>query len=361
MDEHGDHRERTRRLEALTEQFLLLEARDDEARAYAELENEEGGQPVAPACERRPLFTRVRARTRLLPAGVAIVVVIVALVLVALQLRGTSGALAEPNQAAVAAERARTFAFDTLSELRFGKRLSSASTAMGEVDLVGSGGFKVRVQTGPGAGFERVAFPTAVYFRGIGRQGARAWLGAHLSPAATITAHTPSGGGLGDPLALLAILASSHHARFLGQQIVDGQLTRHYTLQLALGAFLPASSRLSAAAKSIPVEIQVWQDRSQRLVRAVRAFDIGGPRDELLTVQTDFTRYGKPTALSAPVDVPLVGSQRLGSTADDPLGASVLSALTFGTEHGATPAGEPASVPVAPGSFRPSAGSRTAH
>jgi hypothetical protein len=223
--------------------------------------------------------------------------------------------------------------------------VGTVSTAKGEVDLVRPGAFKVRVQSGLGVGFERVVFPTAVYFRGIGRHGARAWLGAHLAPAATISVHASSGGGLGDPLGLLAILARSHHAQFLGEQVIDGQLTRHYTLEETLGAFLPAKSRVSPSVRSIPVEIDVWQDRLQRLVRAVRGFDIGGSRHEELVVQTDFTRYGKPTAIHAPAGVALVGSQRLNPLADDPLGASVLDAITFGTEHSATAVPTRAQVP----------------
>jgi hypothetical protein len=264
-------------------------------------------------------------------------IVAAVLVIVLLELRGTQKALADPSQAAAAAEHARTFAFTSRSELRTASHPSVVSTTSGEVDLAGSGAFKVQVTTGRGVGFERIVFPKAVYARVVGARGARSWIGAHLSPPATITAYAGSAGGLGDPLKLMAALRRSGHTRSWDSEVVDHQHTRHYTLTLALGALLPSQAGVSAAVRAIPVKIGIWQAHDQRLVRAVRAFEIGGPRHQQLTIQTDFVNYGKPTAIHAPPGVPLTGSQALNPTADDPLGASLLGALAAGTGRSATP------------------------
>jgi len=106
---------------------------------------------------------------------------------------------------------------------------------------------------------------------------------------------------------------------------------------LTVGAFLAAEGQpAKPAIASIPVTVDVWQERANRVLRAVRSFRLRAGDGEQLVVQTDFSRYGQPTAIDAPAGVALVGSQRLSPLADDPLGASVLNAITFGTEHGAT-------------------------
>jgi hypothetical protein len=281
-------------------------------------------------------------------------VVIVVAVLAFSQLRGAPRAFADPTRAAAAAEQAGSFTFETTSKLFVGSRLSRTSTVGGEIDLAGTGSFKVHVHSG-GVGFERIVFPDRVYARGIGRHGASAWLGATLSPKVSITPYSTSGGGLGDPLGLTAVLHTHRGARDLGSKEIEGERTQHYSLTLTLGSFLPADSAVAAATRVIPVEVQVWQERLQRLVLAVRTFRIGGPNRERLVVSTHFRNYGQPTSFEAP-HTPLVGTQPLNATADDPLGASVLHALTFGTGHGGTPAAQPSvsGHPSGPGKgFRP--------
>ena len=335
VEQDDDPRARPPRLAVLTEQFLTREQAEDEALAWAQLEQEQAAQ-VAPA-PRRPGRLTGRGRRRLLPLGAAVGVVILAVVFAALQLHGTSRALADPSQAAAAAQSAGTFTFTTVSELLSGRSPSTVSRSKGEVDLAGQGAFRVRVQGGLGVGFERVVFPAAVYFRGIGRHGARAWLGAHLAPPASITVHTPSGGGFGDPLGLLAVLAKTRHAQRLGVERVRGELTQHYRLRFTLGAFLAAEGQAAQpTVASLPVTVDVWQDRENQLLRAVRTFHLPARGGEQLVVRSEFGRYGAPTAIRAPAGVTLVGSQRLSPLADDPLGASVLGTVTFGTEHTGT-------------------------
>lgn len=361
MDEQDDDpRARPPRLAVLTEQFRRREEAEDEAFAWAQLEQEQAGQAAPPPPG--PGRFRGRARRRLLPVSAAVGLVILAVVFAVLQLRGTPRALADPSQAAAAAQSAGTFTFTTVSELRFVRSPSTVSRTKGEVDLVGQGAFKVRVQSGLGVGFERVVFPRAVYFRGIGRHGARAWLGAHLVPPASITVHTPSGGGFGDPLGLLAVLAKTRHAQRVGVDRVRGELTQHYRVQLTLGAFLAAEGQAAQpTVASLPVTVDVWQDSENQLLRAVRTFHLPARSGEQLVVRSEFGRYGAPTAIRAPAGVTLVGSQRLSPLADDPLGASILGAVTFGTEHSATAL--PSPVPqrrIPPGATTEPAGGPTA-
>ena len=336
VEQDDDPRARPPRLAVLTEQFLAREQAEDEALAWAQLEQEQAAQ-VAPAPRRPGRLTGRGRRRRLLPLSAAVGVVILAVVFAALQLHGTSRALADPSQAAAAAQSAGTFSFTTVSELLSGRSPSTVSRSKGEVDLAGQGAFRVRVQGGLGVGFERVVFPAAVYFRGIGRHGARAWLGAHLAPPASITVHTPSGGGFGDPLGLLAVLAKTRHAQRLGVERVRRELTQHYRLQLTLGAFLAAEGQAAQpTVASLPVTVDVWQDTENQLLRAVRTFHLPARGGEQLVVRSEFGRYGEPTAIRAPAGVTLAGSQRLSPLADDPLGASVLGTVTFGTEHTGT-------------------------
>jgi hypothetical protein len=295
--------------------------------AAAEHEASRTGEP--------PVNRRRRRPRRLLPLGTAVAVVVIAAVLALAQLRGAPRALADPTQAAAAAEQAGTFAFESTSKLFFGSRLTRTSTVKGEINLAGTGSFKVH-----GVGFERIVFPDKVYARGIGRHGPSAWLGAWLSPKVAITPYSASGGGLGDPLGLTATLHTHGGARDIGRAEIAGESTQHYALTLTLGSFLPADSAVTAPTRAIPVEVQAWQERLKRLVLAVRTFRIGGASRERLVVETHFSGYGQPTSFEAP-HTPLHGTQPLNATADDPLGASVLHALSFGTGHSGAPATQP--------------------
>lgn len=355
MDERADPDEMPERLSALGRLFARDRSgeRDwlgdqdprDPAAIFAAAEQAMSRPP------RRP-WLRAPRRRRLLPFGGAAVAVLVAVVLAILQLRGASGALAAPNQAAAAAERARTFIFETNSRLQQNGVTGAESKTIGHVDLEGTGAFKVLVTSPAGVGFERVVLPKAVYLRPVGVRGSGAWFGAELKPPATITAHSASGGGLADPLGLLAALADSH-ASYVAEQSVDGQRTRYYRLTLNVGELLGGSVHVSPQVAAIPVRISVWQNSKQQLVRAVRVFDIGGPGAQKLTVQSDFRGYGQPATIVAPPGVHTTSKQRLNPSADDPLGASVLHALAAGTGHVATPAfgasRTPRSRPAAPG------------
>jgi len=285
-----------------------------------------------------PSRARWRPSWRIVSLGSAALVLLVAVVVLVLQLNGPSGALADPTQAAAAAQEAKRFAFETESQLYFGSQLQRNASASGEVNLTGTGSFRVHVHNG-GERFERIVLSDAVYFRGIGAHGASAWLGARLEPTVSITPYNASGGGLGDPLGLTGVLHTHPGARSLGEEPVEGTRAQHYAINLTLGAFLPAGSSASARIKSIPVEVQVWQEHRQRLLRAVRTFKIGGRKHETLVVTTRFRNYGKPTRFVVPHRTPLIGHQRLDPAVDDPLGASVLHALVFGTDHRATPVG----------------------
>ncbi len=285
----------------------------------------------------KPRRGRPRRRARLMLLGGAGLAMTAAIIVAAIALQKPSRALANPNQAAAAAERAATFAFQTRSELRAVGSAGQVSVASGEVDLAAPS-FRVRIHAvSHVSGFERIVFPDVVYVRAIGPRGPRPWLGSHLSPPAVITTREGSSGGLGDPLGLLAVLARTTHAQRLGVEHIDGELSREYRLQLTLGDFLAADGQpIPAATASTPVTVKVWQDSANRLLRAERVFELAARGGERLVVLTAFNRYGQPTAISAPAGVPVVGSQRLSPLADDPLGASLLNAITFGTEHTTT-------------------------
>jgi hypothetical protein len=302
---------------------------------FARLEEDElAAEAAAAASEIRRRAARRRRRSLVLGGAVVVVTATIGLVIAG---QRTSRALAAPNQGAAAAERAGSFAFETRSELRIAGRSGQLSLVDGEVDLLRPG-FRVRIQSGAErSGFERIVFPTAVYVRHLSRHWSRPWFGARLSPPAQITARVGSSGGLGDPLGLLAVLAKTGRAQPLGVEQIDGESSEHYRLQLTLGAFLAAERQpAQPAIASVPVTVDVWQNSANRVLRAVRTFQLRSHHGDRLVVQTDFSRYGQATAIEAPHGVALVGSQRLSPLADDPLGASVLSAITFGTEHTTT-------------------------
>jgi hypothetical protein len=326
-----------------SEEDWRLESMRELGQEFAQLEQEDLDIEEQRAAEMRRAARR--RRWRLVLGGAALVVVVA--IGVTLVVQQSPKALAAPNQAAAAAERAGMFAFQTRSELRVLGRPGQLSRVEGEVDLVRPGGFRVRIQSGAdGSGFERIVFPTAVYVRHLPSRGARHWLGVHLSPPATIT---PRAGGAGDPLGLLAVLAKTRHAQRLGVARVRGKLTQHYRVQFTLGAFLAAEGQAAQpTVASLPVTVDVWQNSENQLLRAVRTFQLPARSDEKLVVRTEFGRYGQPTAIRAPAGVPLVGSERLDPLADDPLLTSVLSAITFGTEHSAIAVPSPARQPRIP-------------
>jgi len=284
-------------------------------------------------------------RRRLLPIGAATVALTAAAIVVVSQLHSTSGALADPTKAAAAADRAGSFAFITRSELFAAGSPAALSTTHGVVSLKGSGAFKVRVMSPPGVGFERVVVSHAMYVRVVDARGERAWVGVHLKPAVRVSTEAGSSGGLGDPLSLLSGLAHSHDARRESTAIVDGRDTRHYVLTLPLDALLARGTTAPASLRSIPVRIDVWQASDQQLVRAIRTYDIGGPRHLRLTIWTDFRGYGRPAVIKVPRHTPLVGYQPPNATADDPLGESVLGSLAAGRGHSANPNAAAARVP----------------
>jgi hypothetical protein len=282
-----------------------------------------------------------RARRRPILAGAFGLLVILAAVAAPL-VHWSSRASAAPDKAAEAASRAGSFAFTTDSDLRFPGHPPALVTVVGEVD-VRHHAFRVQVIEG-GSGFERVVFPKAIYVRHLGRISARTWLGARLAPEVTIGVNTGAGGGLGDPLGLLAFLMHAHATRLPGEPVIRGQATRHYVLSSTAGALLAfdgatASPRIAA----IPMTIEVWQDHQERLQRAVRTFNI--PGRATLRVTTEFSHYGKPTKIEAPKRIPLGPPQELNPFAYDPVGAGVLSTLAVATQRPTTPSVSTAQTP----------------
>jgi hypothetical protein len=332
MDEHRhDQPGRPPQLAVLTDQLAERDADDwlapEPDGEVAQLES----PPPAPS--RRP---RLRRR-RLLPFGAAALLLVIAALVAVLQPRGTSRALADPSQAASAAASAGSFAFETDSTLRLASGPIVQSTTKGEVNVEHHGAFKVSVTSPSGVGFERIVFPEAMFVRPLGTRGAHEWFGTKLKPPAAISVHSASGGGLGDPLGLVAALARNHRSHYVGPAFVNGQHTRHYTLTLTIGQLLGPSAHVAPAVGRIRVNINVWQNSSQQLVRAGRSFIIGGPHAGRLTVTTNFYDYGGQTAINAPPGVTPIGTQRLDPTADDPVGASLLGTVAAGLGHSVTP------------------------
>jgi hypothetical protein len=271
---------------------------------------------------------RQRRTLRWRRAAIAVTgsVVLVAVVVVVIALRQPARAVADPHKAAEAALQAETFSFATRSERLVGHRARNISRSVGAVNLKHPS-FRVRV-TGPSGieGFERIVFPDRIYFRHVGPTARHSWQGARISPRATIGVRAGSGGGLGDNLGLLALLATASDVRQVGRT-----QERHYVINSTLGALISVEGEHAAPRiAALPLQVEVWQDAQNRLTRAVRVFSLRPNGSEKLRVATRFTRYGRPTAIAAPVGVALVGSQPLNPFADDPLGAQVLTALTVG-------------------------------
>ncbi|HTW41344.1 MAG TPA: hypothetical protein VMD79_03415 [Solirubrobacteraceae bacterium] len=332
MDEHRhDQPGRPPQLAVLTDQ---LAERDADDWLAAEPNGEVAQLESPPPARSR----RARLRRRgLLSIGAAVLSLAIAALVVVLQPRGTSRALADPSQAASAAESAGSFAFETESTLELAGGPIVRSTTKGEVNVEHHGAFKVSVTSPSGVGFERIVFPHAMFVRPLGTRGAGEWFGTNLRPPAAIGVHSGSGGGLGDPLGLVAALARNHRSHYVGRASVNGQHTRHYTLTLTIGQLLGPSAHVASSVGGIRVNIDVWQNSSQQLVRAVRSFIIGGPHAGRLSVTTNFYDYGGQTRISAPPGVTPTGTQRLDPTADDPVGASLLGTVAAGLGHSATP------------------------
>jgi hypothetical protein len=271
-----------------------------------------------------------------------VLLVLAGLVLAVAQLRSPSGASANPGQAAEAARRAETFSFTTRSELLDGAgQLLRATNVEGEVDLVRQA-LKASV-TGEDrrVGFERIIFPEAVFVRQLSGRASHLWIGAELQPQANITVNAGSGGGIGDVLGLLSLLKVLHPEPHVGSATIEGMPTSVYTLKTTVGGLTRVLGQpISRSLAKIPVTVKVWQERRQRLLRAVREFSLDGSGSERVRVTTNFSGYAAPSRIVRP-EVPLAGTQRLAPFANDPLGASVLGLLTAATGHTATPAGAP--------------------
>lgn len=307
MSPSGEDRSRLERFEALGDQIEAAEHLDAARRAQR--------------ARRRPRHdVRVRVAVGVL-ACLAILLVVVAL-------PGAPRARAAPDQAAAAADKAGTFSFSVRSQLLAGSAVIRESLTRGEVDLPRQAVRSTVMQRGAGAGFERIVFPSAVYVRQIAGRASRVWVASRLQPPAMIDVSAGSGGGLGDPLGLLAVLARVHSARFVGSGRIDGVAARAYTVRTTVGTLAAIEGeRLTGAPAAVPVTIDTWQDHAGRLLLAIRTFWL--PHGQRLRITSRFAHYGRPTAIARPGVIP-VGSQTLNPFADDPVGVSILAALKAG-------------------------------
>jgi hypothetical protein len=249
---------------------------------------------------------------------------------------------ADVHRSAEAAEHAKTFTFESTSVLSFAGGPPQTATETGAIDLSpGERKYKVRITAGrTAAGFERIIFPHTLYIRHISTARPGPWREIPLAQPARIAPKLGGSSGISDPLGLLAVLRTSHGATKLhGAPRVRGTPTTHFALRSTLGAFLSAESVTAPPSLAgATVHVDVWLDSDSRVLRAQRRFILPGPRRAQLLVTTEFAGYGLPVMISAPA--PKLRSHRslrLNPVAEDPLSASVLGALLFGSRHPATP------------------------
>ncbi len=251
-------------------------------------------------------------------------------------------AQADVREAAAAAEKARTFTFESSSVLSAAGRSNQTTHETGAVDL-SAPGYRVRIVSGSrGRGFERIVFTHALYVQPFRSGKTFAWSGVRLRPAAVIAPKAGGSSGVADPLGLLAVLSESKGAERVGSEQVHSVATVHYRLRSTLEAFLMAQGQSldSGAAKSTVV-VDVWLDAENRVRLARRLFLLGGARHARLLVTTSFDAYGVPVTLSAPTGVSLLVAEPLNRVAGDPVSASLLVALKLRSRHPATPAIHP--------------------
>jgi hypothetical protein len=273
-----------------------------------------------------------------LATGVALLIAVLALALT----QRPSRAQADVRGAAAAAEKARTFSFDSTSVLSIAGQSDQTAEETGVVDLA-KPGYRVRIVSGSmGRGFERIVLTHALYVQPFRADRAFAWAGVRLRPAAVIAPKAGGSSSVADPLGLLEVLSESKGAVRVGTQQIDGVPTTHYRLRSTLGAFLLAQGEhLNSSAANSPVVINVWLDDANEVRLASRLFILDGAPQARLLVTTSFDAYGAPVTLNVPPGVALPVVESLNRVAGDPVSASLLVALKLRSRHPATPAIHP--------------------
>jgi hypothetical protein len=291
--------------------------------------------------QRRPEHNR-RRRVRLQVVSGLTLLILTAGVLGILFTQHAPRALADVTDAAAAAEKAKTFGFDSKSVFKFADGSSQSAEEAGTVDFV-TPAYRARIDSGAGSGgFERVVFAHALYERRVGPHASPAWIGVHLQPRAVIAPVAGASSGVADPLGLLDVLSRGNRAMRVGRQQIDGVQTLHYRLRSTLGEFLRAQGqKASPTQAATPVVIDVWLDDANRVRLASRLFLLDGHGHggaEQLLITTSFSGYGAPVRLRAPAGVRLVGTQPLNPVADDAVSANLGGQLAQHSRHPATPA-----------------------
>jgi hypothetical protein len=293
-----------------------------------------------------PRASRLSTQRGRLVRGALVILLLAAIIAPVAVLRHAPRASAAPDQAAAAANSAGTFAFVSESELIAGQRRLRASRTTGEVNLRQKAVQSTVTEAGARSGLQRIVFPDAIYARTTAGRASQTWVGSRLSPPASISVRTGSGGGLGDVTGLLAVLSHLHRATFVETRRDGRILTWAYTVTSTIGALVAIEGgSVKRALTQTPVTIEVWQDQRNHLIRAVRTFTLPGARQ--LRVTTRFRRYGEPTSIERPCDC-IVGSQQLTPFADDPIEASIVTALTVGVGHPSAAASSPQTPRSAP-------------
>jgi hypothetical protein len=264
------------------------------------------------------------------PAAVVAVALVAAVLLVTLDPFRSSRAIADPAKAGQAAVEAGTFAFRTESELNAGRRLVRKTVVDGEVSFPQSAIRTTIRDDRTGKGYERILTRRAVFSRALTGPASMHWLGAGLKHEAHIGPAGASGGGLGDPIALFALLAQIR-SRPLGTTIYHHKPAQLYAAATTVGEIARIEhGHVTRAQAAIPVTLKIWQTADSRLVHVKRTFSLH--RGLALIISTDFNSYGRPTHID-PEPVTPVRHQDLAPFADDPLGEQAISLLLLGTTN----------------------------
>jgi hypothetical protein len=268
-----------------------------------------------------------RAPRVLAGVGVLTAALLAALALI-LASRHAPPAQADPTGAARAALKAGSFTFQTTAVLSLAGASTDTVTESGAVDLKAHA-YQLRVGSQPGKpGLERVMFTDAIYVRATSPGRIFAWDGVRLHPAAVIAPTVGAVKGIADPLGLLEVLSHSPASTRVGEQRIDGTPTTHYRLHSTLAQFLSTQGeRVAPGVRVRGVLIDVWLDRSNRVLLARRVFSFGGSRQGQLTVRTSFAKYGSTVTIKRPDAVSLLGQQRPTTIAEDPLNSTFTSVL----------------------------------
>jgi hypothetical protein len=238
-------------------------------------------------------------------------------------------ALSPINRAPAAAAASQSVHFRSTITIALNGRPQERFTQYGEIDFARRN-YRTTLQLGHGEAIEQRRVDGVLYVAqvpgGRGRHAPIRWRAVPLAHEASATfASAPESEEFTSPLVLLDELGGTRApVEVVGREDIDGVPTTRYRLQTSLASLLSASPGVGsqpASYRAVGATLTVWLDAQGRPKGVDEAVAGASPAGRVgITTVTDFTGYGQPVAVRAPIRRSVTAKRRI--VAPSPLAAS---------------------------------------